>query len=240
MRLKLRGQRRGNVGTLHWLVEAHEHQIRRVGTAAAAIGIGTQEFDGRRREAERVGLAKRSAADGGRRPVHGHVVLGRKRQRRLRVRREDQDRRARPPERARNGRRNCDVWRPHDRRDPAERQPSARRRRCEFRSLQPGWPLRPSDRLRRQTSSCLPPLASARQPVPGRMTGDTPRAQDRCFIEDRVKRDRVWTCSVLRYWLRVAPYTWPGRRSRLYYLDTDEKNKAEGCRLKAEVSEMLM
>ena len=84
------------------LVESQQDDHRRARSAAAAIPMRLEQLHRRRREAEGVRLRQAAAADRNRAGVDRDVVPRRKRQRLLRIGREDQDRRPRPAERARS------------------------------------------------------------------------------------------------------------------------------------------
>ncbi len=177
MRFELRGERRRDVSALDRLIESQQHDVRRVEASTAAVRVRPQELHRRRGEAERVGSTECPAADGRGRRIDRDVIAGRIRERRLRVWRKDEDRRARPAERARDGRRDRDVGRTHDGWNAAKRHHRFREHDPDLVGLGEAGHFT----SRAGADHCQVPAATGGRlrpsTEPGRTPGDTRRAQ---------------------------------------------------------------
>ena len=121
MRLEGGRQMRGDIGGAYTLVEPQQQDNRGIRAAATPVPGRLQQLRRRRRKGERVRLREPPAADGGRGGVDRDREARGERQRLLRIRREDQDRRAGPSERAANGGRDSEERRPDRIRNPSQR-----------------------------------------------------------------------------------------------------------------------
>jgi hypothetical protein len=118
--LEPRGQVRRDIRRTNRLVEPHQHDDGAIDAAAAPVPVRLQQVHRRRREGERVRSRQAPAADRLRGDVDGDLITRRIRQWPLRVRREDKDRGAGPPERAGHGGRDPEERRGDGRWYPAQ------------------------------------------------------------------------------------------------------------------------
>ena len=112
---------RQDVGGPHLLIEIEDQRHRRGGRPLLPVPLHRCQPHRRRREGECMRRGQLPAGGAGRRGVDGDAVARRIRQRRRRIRREDQNRRTRPSEHAGDRRRDPHERHRRVRRDPPER-----------------------------------------------------------------------------------------------------------------------